>query len=60
MKPLWVGENNSNDTFECDDDANRVVLCTSSQFFLDEVGLTGTGVKKINFKDLPYDIMQKN
>ena len=33
MKPLWVEENNSDDTFECDDDANRVVLYTSSQFF---------------------------
>ena len=29
MKPLWVEENNSNDTFECDDDTNRVVLAVT-------------------------------
>ena len=57
MKPLWVEENNSNDTFECNDEANRVVLCTGSQFFLNEVGLIG--VKENYFKDLPYDKMQK-
>ena len=54
MKPLWVEENNSNDTFECDDDTNRVVLAV---IFLNEVGLTGG--KGNDFKDLPYDKMQK-
>ena len=29
MKPLRVEENNSNDTFECDDDTNRVVLAVT-------------------------------